>query len=251
MNISPSNCWLQNDVWKKYAYHTHTVLQSVSLSTSATLCPGESWKSCWRCFFQSEFWHTRQVAQVIWHMPLMGHATQCPACMHHHASIQFYPVLILVPLLGGRVHIPLMGCAYISGFSCGRPMLSTPFHYLHLPGPIEWAGPLRQSAAGYPWHSTWQQGLILDQKWAPEAWHWNHLHPQFCRRRHACPARPNFPMFVRVLAVLLWTAVSMTGPSANVWLPQSQPHTRHGETNPEWMNEWMKRDIQPASRSCG
>ena len=42
MNISPSNCWLQNDVWKKYAYHTHTVLQSVGLSTSATLCPGES-----------------------------------------------------------------------------------------------------------------------------------------------------------------------------------------------------------------
>ena len=39
MNISPSNCWLQNDVWKKYAYHTHTVLQSVGLSTSATLCP--------------------------------------------------------------------------------------------------------------------------------------------------------------------------------------------------------------------
>ena len=94
----------------------HTVLQSVGLSTSATLCPGESWKSCWRCFIQSEFWHTRQVAQVIWHMPLMGRATQCPACMHHHASLQFYPIWILVPLLGGRVHkwywhMPLMGRA--------------------------------------------------------------------------------------------------------------------------------------------
>ena len=116
------------------------------------------------------------------------------------------------------------------------------FHCLHRPGPIEWAGPLPQSAAGYPWHSTWQQGLIFGSKMS--TWKLgieNHLHPESCQGwvpcpfpgRHACPAHPGFPMSGRVLAALLWTRVSMTGPSANVWLPQSQPHTRHGETSPE------------------
>ena len=127
------------------------------------------------------------------------------------------------------------------GFSRLIPTLSTPFHCLHQPGPIEWAGPLHQSVAGYPSHSKRQPILTSGRRSGLGAWNWNHQCCGSCQESVPYPSlmklaslwHPNFPRSAPAVGWLLGTEVSVTAPSANAWLQKFRPHTRHDETNPE------------------
>ena len=80
MNISPSNCWLQNDVWKKYAYHTHTISNSTAIGWIVNFCN------------TLPRWIMKVLLALLYPVWVLAHAAGCTSNLAHASYGPCYSV---------------------------------------------------------------------------------------------------------------------------------------------------------------